>query len=61
MEVKTHLATAKEKAAVVAFFNKVMPQIDYPVVSWIPAVYPVVADVTKALTNEELYLATIAD
>lgn len=61
MEVKTHLATAKEKAAVVAFFNKVMPQIDYPVVSWIPAVYPVVGDVTKALTNEELYLATIAD
>lgn len=61
MEVKTHLASAKEKAAIVAFFNKVMPQIDYPVVSWVPAVYPVVEDITKALANEELYVATIAD
>ncbi len=40
MEVKTHLATTKEKEAVVAFFDKVMAQIDYPVVSWVPAIYP---------------------
>ncbi|EOT39225.1 GNAT family N-acetyltransferase [Enterococcus dispar] len=61
MGVKTHLATTKEKEAVVAFFDKVMAQIDYPVVSWVPAIYPLVTDLTKALANEELYLATIAD
>lgn len=59
MAVKTRLANEAEKEAVIAFFNKGMAQINYPIVSWVPKIYPLVSDMTAALSKKELYVAEI--